>query len=175
MSKFNEFFINYGEFHDNIVNKLIHIVCIPMITFSLFGLLQKIPGVDIVLLALTSLLYLRVDKVCGGITIIWSTICLVWVRYLFNQARAYGQEKDLYTFFIIQHLVSWIAQFIGHGIFEKRAPALLSNILLILNAPFFVTAEILEFAGWRKEEFRKIHSEINARVKAFKEKNQKVK
>lgn len=29
----------------------------------------------------------------------------------------------------ILHAVSWIMQFIGHGVAEKRAPALLDNLL----------------------------------------------
>ena len=29
----------------------------------------------------------------------------------------------------------------------------MSNLLLTLNAPFFVTAEILKMKGWKKEEF----------------------
>jgi uncharacterized membrane protein YGL010W len=31
-------------------------------------------------------------------------------------------------FAIALNLASWIAQFIGHGVFEKRAPALFSNL-----------------------------------------------
>lgn len=35
LSSFGQFFCNYGEFHDNYVNKAIHIICIPLIGFSL--------------------------------------------------------------------------------------------------------------------------------------------
>ena len=27
------------------------------------------------------------------------------------------------------HVTAWIAQFLGHGVFERRAPALLDNLL----------------------------------------------
>jgi len=38
---------------------------------------------------------------------------------------------------------SWIAQFIGHGVFEGRAPALLDNLVQALFlAPFFVWMEV---------------------------------
>lgn len=30
----------------------------------------------------------------------------------------------------IVNVLSWIAQFIGHGVFEKRAPALMVRVLL---------------------------------------------
>lgn len=38
---------------------------------------------------------------------------------------------------------SWITQFIGHGIYEKRAPALTTNILFMFLGPFFVFFECL--------------------------------
>lgn len=50
------------------------------------------------------------------------------------------------------HITSWIAQFIGHGVFEGRAPALLDNLVQALFlAPFFVWMEILFSFGYRPE------------------------
>ena len=55
---------------------------------------------------------------------------------------------------VILHIVTWVAQFIGHGFFEsiflrkvssnliERKPALLDNILLTLVAPDFVILEV---------------------------------
>jgi len=34
-----KFFAGYGSYHDNWVNKIIHILCIPLILSSLLGLL----------------------------------------------------------------------------------------------------------------------------------------
>lgn len=48
------------------------------------------------------------------------------------------------------HLGAWIIQFIGHGKFEGRAPALLDNLFQALFlAPFFVWYEILFKLGYR--------------------------
>ena len=50
------------------------------------------------------------------------------------------------------HILSWIAQFIGHGKFEGRAPALLDNLVQALFlAPLFVWLEILFSLGYREE------------------------
>jgi len=50
------------------------------------------------------------------------------------------------------HVVSWIAQFIGHGAFEGRAPALLDNLVQALFlAPLFVWFEVLFHLGYRPE------------------------
>jgi uncharacterized membrane protein YGL010W len=47
------------------------------------------------------------------------------------------------------HVVAWILQFIGHGVFEsnydftsERKPALLDSLPEILSAPLFVLVEI---------------------------------
>ena len=42
------------------------------------------------------------------------------------------------------HVIAWIVQFIGHGVFEGRAPALLDNLVqALLLAPLFVWMEAL--------------------------------
>ena len=70
--------------------------------------------------------------------------------------REHGQQNALYL-----HMVSWVMQFIGHGVAEGRSPALLDNILggafhcdhvlyymssrshpAALLAPFFVHLEV---------------------------------
>ena len=78
-------------------------------------------------------------------------------------------QDTCFRFFLIQHIVNWILQIVGHAIFEKRAPALTDNLLLTLNAPFFVTAEVLKMMGWKKDEFVGIDKDIDERIKKFKE------
>ena len=67
---------------------------------------------------------------------------------------------------------SWILQFVGHGVFEGRKPAITDNVTLALVAPFFVTAEILFISGWNKDMFEEIEAEIKIRIEKFRsEKN----
>ena len=73
-------------------------------------------------------------------------------------------------FVVITHILAWALQFYGHFVYEKRAPALMDNILLTFNAPFFVTAELLNLFGWKKEEFVSINNEIERRIEVFKDK-----
>lgn len=59
--------------------------------------------------------------------------------------------------------LSWIAQFIGHGVFEGRAPALFTNLhMSLVTAPFFEVIELLFFLGYRPE--------LKSRVRAMVEK-----
>lgn len=82
----------------------------------------------------------------------------------------------------ILHGVSWIAQFAGHGLAEKRAPALLDNLLggkilyfntnrslicflvAVVLAPFFVHLEILFGLGYKPEMHKRINNEIGKEV-----------
>ena len=49
-------------------------------------------------------------------------------------------------------VLGWGSQFIGHGVYEQRAPAILTNLLFINLAPFFEIYKVLYMFGYRKEE-----------------------
>jgi uncharacterized membrane protein YGL010W len=63
-----------------------------------------------------------------------------------------------------------VAQFIGHGVFEGRAPALLDNLVQALfQAPFFVWLEVLFMFGYRPELKARLDTAIQKDVKKFQE------
>lgn len=67
------------------------------------------------------------------------------------------------------HVVSWLVQFIGHGVFEGRAPALLDNLVqAIFLAPFFVWLEILFAFGYRPELKSRLDHAIEKELKNLK-------
>jgi len=60
--------------------------------------------------------------------------------------------------------VSWVSQFIGHGVFEGRAPALLDNIAQALFlAPLFVWIEVLFMMGWNQELRHRLEGKVAKR------------
>jgi uncharacterized membrane protein YGL010W len=67
------------------------------------------------------------------------------------------------------HIVSWIAQFIGHGAFEHRAPALLDNLIGAgVLAPFFVWMEVLFKLGYRPELAARVEVMVQKEIAKFK-------
>lgn len=80
-SSFVEFFCNYGEFHHNKINQLIHIIFIPVISFTLFFITEKCTTLysfpegsllelininfGALLVMVASILYISIDLVCG--------------------------------------------------------------------------------------------------------------
>lgn len=68
------------------------------------------------------------------------------------------------------NVVCWCAQFIGHGFFERRAPALLDNLVqALVLAPFFVWMELLFMFGYRPELRRRVEKAVEKEVIKFKE------
>ncbi|KAF2619643.1 hypothetical protein F2Q68_00042180 [Brassica cretica] len=67
---------------------------------------------------------------------------------------------------IASQLLCWTGQFLGHGVFEKRAPALLDNLLqAFLMAPFFVLLEVLQ-SVFGYEPYPGFQARVNAKVES---------
>lgn len=78
----------------------------------------------------------------------------------------YGRVVNYYTG--VLHVISWIAQFVGHGHYEGRAPALLDNLVqAILLAPLFVWIKILFSFGYRPELKERIDREVEVEIKRY--------
>ena len=78
-----------------------------------------------------------------------------------------AELNTFWTYSLHAHIISWIAQFIGHGAFEKRNPALLDNLLLTLVAPDFVIIEVLFFLGWNGAAYKRCKSRIEENIRKF--------
>lgn len=66
-------------------------------------------------------------------------------------------------------VVAWILQFVGHGKFEGRAPALLDNLMqALLLAPLFVWLELLFFFGYRRELQARVEKQVERNIAQFK-------
>lgn len=94
--------------------------------------------------------YIYIDLIAG---ISWIPLAIItWftANYLFE---IYSLETLLIIF-----VISWIAQFLSHGLIEERRPALLDSLYeSIVLAPFFWHFEILLFPlGLYKEEKKQI-------------------
>lgn len=72
------------------------------------------------------------------------------------------KTKESFLFAIIFcQVFGWGVQFIGHGVFEGRRPALMDNLFQIFIAPIFVMLEYSFQLGL----FQDLHQEINAKIR----------
>ena len=68
--------------------------------------------------------------------------------------------KIFWIIAIIIFVLSWIVQFLGHCIWEKNRPALLTNLYqAILIAPFYIYLELLFLCGYNKDLQDRIRTE----------------
>merc|ERR1712224_744095 len=126
-------------------------------------------NLGLVLYLFTSFMYLNVDLVSGILSTIFYGVGYFVGRTMYLNAVANGTTDDLWRPVLTVHIVCWIAQFVGHGVFEKRAPALMDNLLLTLVAPDFVIIEILFFLGWRKDVEERCVKRIHQNIEDFRE------
>ncbi|KAF6837573.1 hypothetical protein CPLU01_02926 [Colletotrichum plurivorum] len=169
----------YGAYHHNTVNIGIHMACVPIILFSGFCLATNtgtliplpswltVPNLELNLGTLAALtwggLYVLLEPVAGTLL---AAICLA-ATAASNSLRV--ENPDLTNKVAIGvHVVCWIFQFIGHGAFEGRAPALLDNLIqAIFLAPLFVWLEFLFKLGYRQELKGRVDKAVEKEIAKF--------
>ncbi|KAH0545088.1 hypothetical protein FGG08_000859 [Glutinoglossum americanum] len=79
----------------------------------------------------------------------------------------YGMTANYWA--IALHVASWMLQFIGHGVFEGRAPALLDNLIqAVFLAPLFVWLEVLFYLGYRPELRKRLDKAVEQELAKLK-------
>ena len=111
-----------------------------------------------------SVLYLLLEPVAGGLLLPLILGGTAFANYL---TTTYGATANIWALGLF--VASWIAQFVGHGVYEGRAPALLDNLIQALFlAPFFVWMEVLFFFGYRPELKSRLKAEVEKEIATFK-------
>ena len=108
-------------------------------------------------------LYLLLEPVAGGALALICLASAAGTNYL-RQQDPVGTTQTA----IAVHIVSWLLQFIGHGKFEGRAPALLDNLFqAIFLAPLFVWLELLFMIGYRPELKKRVDKAVEVEIAKF--------
>ena len=175
---FDNFFYNYGRFHNNPINKLIHVIFVPLIVLTLgvfscelispmeFNGKMMCP-LPFILGSAMSIVYTIVDVPTGIVFGLFTVLGGTGVSEFYLAGGEYFGYSVL-QFSLALNLTGWILQFVGHGVFEKRAPALITNLAYTLLAPFFVTFEIMNFFGYKSgDEMDKVMQKIEEDIHNF--------
>jgi len=71
----------------------------------------------------------------------------------------------LYTYYIAVNIFGWLTQFVGHGIYEQRAPAITTNLFFMFIAPFFDVFEVMNMVyGYKDKEIKEYAKIIDADI-----------
>lgn len=151
MKTLNEWFKEYSISHKNLTNKKIHYICVPLIFFSVVGLLMSIPNEILeplasinpvlanwafIILIFVLLFYFRLSIAMGLKMLVFTALCLIG-NYLLSQ------YLPLFWVSIILFTVGWIGQFYGHKI-EGKKPSFLKDLQFLLIGPAWVIHSIFK-------------------------------
>jgi uncharacterized membrane protein YGL010W len=142
-------FDQYSESHQHPSNKLIHWICVPLIIFSLLGLVWSVPFPHLAflgryngflnwasfLIAFSGYYYYRLSPVLSYMMILIVFAMALVVVQLEKWALAGGPAIWMVcgTIFII----AWAGQFIGHKI-EGKKPSFLQDVKFLLIGPIWL-------------------------------------
>jgi uncharacterized membrane protein YGL010W len=150
MKNAKEYFNEYALSHQNETNQTIHYICVPLIFFSVIGLLMSIPTTflenlfdlsnpilenwAVVFGLIASLFYLKLG--------FWYFIKMLFVLLLSIIVNFYigGIIHLLYASITI-FVLAWIGQFYGHKI-EGAKPSFLKDLEFLLIGPLWVIEKL---------------------------------
>ena len=117
----------YDSFHQNNVNKWIHIVCIPALVWSSFVQCHRYAFYNIRLSFVLFVSYLyKYWKLSPALSL--RVGCFYFLLYRHSKTLFYSTSLKLsHRLSVSVFILSWIGQFIGHGVFEKNTPAILNG------------------------------------------------
>jgi uncharacterized membrane protein YGL010W len=139
-------FDKYAESHQNHTNETIHWICVPLIVFSLLGLVWQIPfpHLDFLgqyngflnwasfLIAFAMYYYFTLSPVLFFV-MIWVIGLMSYGIVKLEHWQAAGGPAAWLVFAII-FVLAWIGQFIGHKI-EGKKPSFLDDVKFFVNWP----------------------------------------
>ena len=149
----------YALYHRDRRNIVSHFVGVPMIVFAVLVLLGRtgLPAgnvqVTLALVAwvLASIWYLtRGDFLLGAATSFTTGVLLALALQVTG-----GSVSTWLAWGIGFFVVGWAIQFIGH-FYEGKKPAFVDDVVGLVVAPMFVTAEAMFLCGWNKPMLHEI-------------------
>ena len=145
MKTVQDWLIAYGESHQNPINKKIHWVCVPLIMFSLLGLLWMIEipvythfsysNAATLLIGFVSIYYFRLSPVMGAGMLLISFLMILAII----EMSVFGVIP-----YIVIFILAWIGQFIGHKI-EGKKPSFFEDLQFLLIGPLWLLAQLYGF------------------------------
>ncbi|MFD0863567.1 DUF962 domain-containing protein [Sungkyunkwania multivorans] len=155
MRKIESLFNEYGESHQKRMNIIIHYICVPIIFFSLIGLLASIPVPEAITTAVPSVMapythwgslliifgllyYLRLSFVLFVSMIIYSALIL----FLIHRIEV-ANFAPLWIIMLSIFVLAWIGQFIGHK-HEGKKPSFIKDLQFLMIGPAWTLSHLFD-------------------------------
>lgn len=155
MRKIDLLLSEYGESHQNVTNKTIHWICVPLISFSVIGLIASIPsgvvqsylgpgnpyanwGTIALLLAIAYYVSLSITLAIG--------MALFGLACLFIDKNIAQSGLQLWIVSLVVFVAAWIGQFYGHEV-EGKKPSFFKDLQFLLIGPAWLLHFIYKRLG----------------------------
>nr|WP_314542175.1 Mpo1-like protein [uncultured Massilia sp.] len=120
----------YADSHRHPTNELIHFVCVPLIVFTLLGILWSIHPLAAVAACAAALWYYLQLSRPFALGMLAMALAMLGVLALMPPLTVLPLSIAIFV-------VAWIGQFIGHQI-EGKKPSFLDDLRFLLIGPLFV-------------------------------------
>ena len=153
MKTIQQWLSEYGESHQDHTNKTIHWICVPIIFFSLIGLLFtiKLPfavagftvNVAEIAVLIAVIYYISLSRTLWIGLLLFACICLILCQ-LIEKANILPLWMLCAGLFVL----AWVGQFYGHNV-EGKKPSFLKDIQFLLIGPAWLMSFIYKKMGVR--------------------------
>ncbi|MBL7855429.1 MAG: DUF962 domain-containing protein [Cyclobacteriaceae bacterium] len=156
MRRIDELLAEYGESHQNATNKAIHWICVPLIFFSVVGLIASIPSGPIqallgegnpyanwatVVLVLVTVYYVTLSIPLSIGLVLFALVCVFLTNLIvtLNVAPLWAVSLGIFV-------VAWIGQFYGHKV-EGKKPSFFKDVQFLMIGPAWLMHFIYKRLG----------------------------
>ena len=146
-------FAEYSASHRNPVNKTLHFICVPLIVWSLIGLLWSLPAPGrgqleyanwasyAVAAAVLYYAVLSMPLALGVLPVLAAMLLSVDALSQLAQVPLWAVSAAVFA-------LAWLGQFVGHAIEGKR-PSFFKDVQFLLIGPIWLLAALYRRAGIR--------------------------
>ncbi|EWH14741.1 hypothetical protein KLA_02897 [Cellulophaga geojensis KL-A] len=155
MRKIDMLLAEYAVSHQTKLNIAIHYICVPLIFFSLIGLLASIPIPNVITNALPVFLvpyahlgtlviifgllyYLKLSKALFVGMLFFSALVLLTINFV-----SLFVAVPLWLIMLLIFVVAWIGQFIGHN-HEGKKPSFLKDLQFLMIGPAWTMSHLFD-------------------------------
>lgn len=140
MQDIQALFADYAAYHQTAGNKFFHRLGIPMIMFSLIGMLTQVPLLDVATVKIDLAMILIAAAAAYYFVIEWRlAIAMIAVSIAFYFIGATLSVWINAALFVL----GWIFQFIGHKVYEHKNPAFFRNFVHLLIGPLWILNDVV--------------------------------
>ena len=141
MRSFQNWMDEYAQSHQHPTNQIIHKVCVPLIMFSVIGLIWMIPTPSsfnqVPFLNWATLFVLGCMLFYTSLNLIMSAGMLLLTTLMILICQKLYEGGILLQVSILIFIISWIFQFYGHKL-EGTKPSFLKDLAFLLIGPLWV-------------------------------------